>query len=800
MTQKNRRLRNVRNGILSVLTALAGCAGIFCLLPRKLSYAAIFAVLAAAFLALGGSAMAALQKEKRRSPVCLALTVSLLAFGACMMTTLPIQVRRPGRWIEIEPIAHEGAVLDGEVYWVDARLNGKQIALRDLNIQYGADSGWDYIAEYDDYKLTQANLRDPQESRLFLDVGCADRLTLIFTQNAYGAGARIRLDSDTEEVISLYTQEDEQTCSLEIPAGEYGRIWRFVIAIGVAAGGWGLALLLLEALWDRHAGKADRVLDEQGRMRLQKGWLAACAVMSAAFALSWVVGGGWGAFPSRDVALPSAGGWGIFVVMAVSGTVMLYGGIPFIQALIRRKEHARSVVFRKREKALIFLALALVWIPTYLCTFPGLVSPDSVDSLHQVWGDYRFNNHHPILFTLYLKVWINLCSFFGFSNTIGIGMAALVQMLAVALACTGAVAALNRLTGKRAAPLLLTLFYALYPLFPVYAVTLWKDIYFGVAMTAFALQCLDMARSKKDAVNGRRVWGYCLSGVWVCFARNNGLYIFAATTLMMTVFLAGNSRKKMLAAYVSLALVGLIQGPGYQALRILKSSFAESVSIPMQQIGYAATHEEITAEEKAAIEEFIPVDVLDEVYVPWTSDKIKFNEHFSSAAINNDHAGFFKLWLSMLKKYPESYVKGFLGVTDGFWNVRRAIGASPAKTVNEYESEELPCESVDLIEKVTGYSAYENWFASGKCANALAKFGIPISGTVFLTLLACLLAIYRKNYRQLLGFAPCLFLWGTLMIATPIAYEHRYVFALYILAPFMVLYAALSRSEAELKG
>ena len=219
MTQKNRRLRNVRNGILSVLTALAGCAGIFCLLPRKLSYAATFAVLAAAFLALGGSAMAALQKEKRRSPVCLALTVSLLTFGACVMTTLPIQVSRPGRGIEIEPIAHEGAVLDGEVYWIDARLNGRQIALCDLNVQYGADSGWDYIAEYDDYKLTQANLRDPQESRLFLDVGCADRLTLIFTQNAYGAGARIRLDSDREEVISLYTQENGQHYSLEIPAG-----------------------------------------------------------------------------------------------------------------------------------------------------------------------------------------------------------------------------------------------------------------------------------------------------------------------------------------------------------------------------------------------------------------------------------------------------------------------------------------------------------------------------------------------------------------------------------------------------
>ena len=41
MTQKNKRLRNVRNGILSVLTALAGCAGILCLLPRKLSRTSI---------------------------------------------------------------------------------------------------------------------------------------------------------------------------------------------------------------------------------------------------------------------------------------------------------------------------------------------------------------------------------------------------------------------------------------------------------------------------------------------------------------------------------------------------------------------------------------------------------------------------------------------------------------------------------------------------------------------------------------------------------------------------------------
>ena len=63
MTQKNKRLRNVRNGILSVLTALAGCAGIFCLLPRKLSYAVIFAVLAAAFLGLVLRGMSGLVKE-----------------------------------------------------------------------------------------------------------------------------------------------------------------------------------------------------------------------------------------------------------------------------------------------------------------------------------------------------------------------------------------------------------------------------------------------------------------------------------------------------------------------------------------------------------------------------------------------------------------------------------------------------------------------------------------------------------------------------------------------------------------
>ena len=799
MIQKNKRLWKIKNGILSMLTALAGCTGIGCLLSRKVSYAATFAILFVAFLVSGGSAMAALRKGKHCSPICLTLTVGLLAFSVCVMTTLPIQTSRPGRVIEIEPITHEDAILDGEIYWVDAKLNGKRVALRDLNAQYGEDSGWNYIEKYDDYKLTLANFRDSQKSRLLLDVSYADQLTLIFKRDEYGAEARIRLDSDTEEIISLYTQEEGQRYSLEIPAGKHSHVWRFLIAIDVAVGSWGLVLLLLETLWNRHAGKADRVLDEQGHIRIQKGWLAACAVMATAFALSWVVGDGWNIYPNRDIVLPSAGEWGIFIVMAVSGTIVLYGGIPFIQMLIGKKENARSVVFGKREKTLIFLALTIVWIPIYLCAFPGLISPDSVSSLHQIWGDYRLNNHHPVLFTLYLKFWINLGNLFGFSDEIGIGAAMLVQLFAVALACTSAVVILNRFTKKRIAPLLLTLFYAFYPLFPVYAVTLWKDIYFGVAMTAFVLQCLDITRNRENTVSGRQTWRYCLSGIWICFARNNGLYIFAATTLMMTVFLAGQSRKKMLAAYASLVLVWLIQGPGYQALQISKSSFAESVSIPMQQIGYAATHEKITEEEKDAIEEFIPVDVLNEVYVPWKSDNIKFNEYFNSTAINTDHKGFFKLWLSMLKKYPESCIKGFLGVTDGFWNVRRTANASIAGSINKYSKEELPCESVDLIEKITGYSAYENWFTSRKYAEYLGKVEISISDTVFLTLLACLIAIYRRNYRQLLGFAPCIFLWGTLMIATPIAYEYRYVFSLYILAPFMVLYAMLSCSEAEPK-
>ena len=67
-------------------------------------------------------------------------------------------------------------------------------------------------------------------------------------------------------------------------------------------------------------------------------------------------------------------------------------------------------------------------------------------------------------------------------------------------------------------------------------------------------------------------------------------------------------------------------------------------------------------------------------------------------------------------------------------------------------------------------------------------------GLLFLT---CLIVIYKKNYTQLLSVAPLILLWGTLMIATPIAYEHRYLFSAYIAAPFLLLLHISEKTSVE---
>ena len=114
------------------------------------------------------------------------------------------------------------------------------------------------------------------------------------------------------------------------------------------------------------------------------------------------------------------------------------------------------------------------------------------------------------------------------------------------------------------------------------------------------------------------------------------------------------------------------------------------------------------------IETFIPINTLKTVYTPSMSNTIKFHSDFQGKYLGEHKIEFIKLWASMMLNYPLSFIKGYLGVTDGYWNLSRVeAGVYTGVSTSNYEIENIPYPSTDLFQKMFGYPLYDKLFVEG---------------------------------------------------------------------------------------
>ena len=62
-------------------------------------------------------------------------------------------------------------------------------------------------------------------------------------------------------------------------------------------------------------------------------------------------------------------------------------------------------------------------------------------------------------------------------------------------------------------------------------------------------------------------------------------------------------------------------------------------------------------------------------------------------------------------------------------------------------------------------------------------------------LASMIFTVYKKNYKNLLMYLPALFTWGTIMLATPIAFSLRYVYILVLMIPLDFIIPFLSNEK-----
>lgn len=449
-------------------------------------------------------------------------------------------------------------------------------------------------------------------------------------------------------------------------------------------------------------------------------------------------------------------------------------------------KHPLPVIVRWLLWTLLFV---VVWIPYFLTHYPGLMTADSFTCLTGGIGLTPLSNQQPVLYQLWVGLWVRLGTMLGGNINRGVALYSLVQMLLMSGIFGYGLFWLRRRGCHWVYIVLLAAFLIYDPVYGRFAITMWKDILFGDVMLLFALFLADTARARgENLLHWQGAVHLCVLAFCLSFLRNNGLYIVILTGILLVLW-CRRYWKRIVPVLLALVIgVAVVQGPIYKACDIPASPFAESVAIPLQQMSRTvAQNGKLTQQQAAFLNRLLPLDEIKKSYNPYSVDKIKYHEKFNRDFLEQNKAAFLKTWLSMLGPNLKEYVIAFLMETLGYWNLGTGNWVTADSIINFGSTYSITPNN--LWQKWFGYDL-KPWF--NNMANDIAAFPPTslVSNIGFMCWAAALLLLYvllrKKRWERALAFVPIAGLWLTIMIAAPTFCEFRYMFAFFTTVPFLL--------------
>lgn len=290
-------------------------------------------------------------------------------------------------------------------------------------------------------------------------------------------------------------------------------------------------------------------------------------------------------------------------------------------------------------KTTILLALVplICWIPYLLIYWPGFIFGDTLSSLAQATGLAPYSNHHPFLYTMFIKVCLKIGNILGIGNTGGCVLYCLIQMGFMAYAFSYLSRWITtRCSLKNYWALIIVLIFSLSPYIATYSIAMWKDPFFSTALALVTLLLMDFVLSKGAIIKSSKAWLPCflILLLIIAFSRNNGIYIIACTEIILLVYwLVTRSKPErsfthigklagLIACVVVLCLV--VTGPIYRALGVASSPKAESVGILLNQMArVAALDGDMSESDREYLNSIVPLDEYKTLYSPTCTDSLK---------------------------------------------------------------------------------------------------------------------------------------------------------------------------------
>lgn len=486
-------------------------------------------------------------------------------------------------------------------------------------------------------------------------------------------------------------------------------------------------------------------------------------------------------FSSKEIIIKN-------IIKLLGYITTLYGIISIVFARLSNlkleKEGKKWEAFSNNKKSFIFCFFIIIicYVPYFLHYYPGIFTTDSMSEMFSAkFSMGNLINHHPVFHIFIIHICLKIGTIFG-SNTIGIAIYSIGQMIFTALVFSYV---LNYLAKKNVNVYLRIcslIFFALYTPFAIYSISMWKDVPFALFMLLYVVQLIEIATNKKYLKNIKNIVKFLIITIMVILFRNNGIYV-VLITLPCAILLLKSVRKKIfICTMIIVAFYIIYKGPIFKLLNITDGPIREALSVPVQQIARTVKYKgnELSDDEKSNIDKYLPVEEIGDKYYELISDNVK--DTFNNEEFKNNKIDFIKIWGKLLIKYPGEYIDAFLDNSFGYWYSEANNGVIPLwydyPQYDKFSYEKHPLVNIKYIDNIS---------------IAINKRSIPIIsdlwniGFVFSIVIVCVgYVILKKKYKLLIVYVPIFALWLT-TLASPVWCEYRYIYSIFTTLPITTI-------------
>ncbi|WP_163526919.1 DUF6020 family protein [Halobacillus ihumii] len=469
--------------------------------------------------------------------------------------------------------------------------------------------------------------------------------------------------------------------------------------------------------------------------------------------------------------------------------ILIFIGITWLlYTLVHTSFHFKMREVSRWRILLYAIPPILIWSLYLVAYFPGTMTPDSFSHWEQI-HTYDFSNWHPVVYTWYI---LGLTSIWKSPAIVAFS-----QIVVIAIISGYMVYSLEKRGFSKKWLWACLMMFALFPLNGIFAIAMWKDIFFSAFLFLFTILVFNIISTKgKWLASNGHLFILGLTVLGVSFMRNNGLPIFIVMAILMMITFRKYLKRLVLTLGLVVVVYFVVSGPFYSYMDVSSTSPNEALGIPTQQIAKVIVEDgDLTKEQRTYLNKILPLEKWEEKYNPYITNPIKFAGKYNQEVIFNDFPYYLKTWASIVSNNFGLAVEAYLDQTSLLWQINQPDdGYTSTYARNVYLYNDYGLKTDPLSNTLHRYINY----GLGWIDQNLREFILRPATYTFFIILAGVAAAIKNGPRSLLVILPVLLNTGTMFLAIP-AQDFRYQLANVFIAFLMMAVVFLNFDNGTIK-